>query len=62
MPIFLLPRLSVIAVLFGAQPTLSLLHRARLAEDKLRARARELAALEIGAHAQVHPWRNVAQS
>ncbi len=58
MPIFPLSRLSVIAGLFGGQPSLSLLQRARLAEDQLRARARELAALVIGAHAPVHPWRD----
>ncbi len=38
--------------------SLPLLQRARLAEDQLRARARELAALVIGAHAPVHPWRD----
>jgi hypothetical protein len=45
-----------------ATENLSLLHRARLAEDRLRARDREFAALKGGAHAPMYPWSGVAQS
>jgi hypothetical protein len=45
-----------------ATENLSMFHRARLAEDRLRARDRELAVLKVGAHATLHPWTDVARS